>query len=93
MKLLTRLMGFILFIVFFSFALKNTQEAVIRFFFNYEIRGPLILLLLIFVVVGSVLGVLAMMPTMFRQRQEIVKNKELIQALQRESHAEQDVNV
>jgi lipopolysaccharide assembly protein A len=59
MKFLFRIVAAILFIVFFGFALKNTQEAALRFFFDYEIRGPLVLLLLAFFAGGAALGILA----------------------------------
>lgn len=68
MKFLTRIVGIILFILFFGFALKNTQEAALHFFLGYEIRAPLVLLLLGFFAGGAILGVLAMMPTVFRYR-------------------------
>jgi len=48
MKIVFRIVALILFIVFFGFALKNTQEVALRFFFDYEMRGPLVLLLLAF---------------------------------------------
>ena len=75
MKFLSRIVGFILFILFFGFALKNTQEAALHFFLGYEIRAPLVLLLLAFFAGGAVLGVLAMMPTVFRYRRNSDRQK------------------
>ena len=40
------LVALALFIVFFDFALKNTDEVVLRFFWGSEARSPMILLLL-----------------------------------------------
>jgi uncharacterized integral membrane protein len=68
MKFLSRIVGIILFILFFGFALKNTQEAALRFFLGYEVRAPLVLLLLAFFGAGAIFGVLAMTPTVLRYR-------------------------
>lgn len=68
MKFLSRIVGIILFILFFGFALKNTQEVALRFFLGYEIHAPLVLMLLAFFAGGAILGVLAMTPTVVRYR-------------------------
>jgi lipopolysaccharide assembly protein A len=88
MKFLFRIVAAILFIVFFGFALKNTQEAALRFFFDYEIRGPLVLLLLAFFAGGAALGILAMMPTLFRQRRDLARQRKAIEAMDREQEAQ-----
>jgi putative membrane protein len=88
MKFISRILWAILFIVFFGFALKNTQEAALRFFFNYEVRGPLVLLLLAFFTGGAVLGILATMPTVFRHRRDLARYKKTIEAMQKENEAE-----
>ena len=68
MKLISTIVGFVLFVLFFGFALKNTKEVDLHFFLNYELRGPLVLMLLGFFGVGAALGVLALAPTVFRHR-------------------------
>ena len=68
MKFLSRIVGIVLFILFFGFALKNTQEVALRFFLGYEVHAPLVLLLLAFFAGGAILGVLAMTPTVVRYR-------------------------
>lgn len=83
MKLLFRIVAAVLFVLFFGFALKNTQEVALRFFLDYELRGPLVLLLLGFFAIGAVLGVLAMTPTVFRHRRELGKQKQAIVVLQK----------
>jgi uncharacterized integral membrane protein len=82
MKLVTTIVGFILFVLFFGFALKNTQEVDLHFFLNYELRGPLVLMLLAFFVAGAALGILALTPTVFRQRRQTNQHRNTIQALQ-----------
>jgi putative membrane protein len=80
MKFILKIAMAILFIVFFGFALKNTQEVALRFFLDYEIRGPLVILLLAFFVAGFGFGVLAMVPVFFRQRRDLVKQQKMNQA-------------
>jgi uncharacterized integral membrane protein len=82
MKIISTVVGVILFILFFGFALKNTQEVDLHLFLNYELRGPLVLMLLAFFIAGAALGVLALTPTVFRHRREANKQKTTIQTLQ-----------
>ncbi|MGB7479455.1 MAG: LapA family protein [Burkholderiaceae bacterium] len=88
MKIIVRIIAVLIFIVFFGFALKNTQEVALRFFFDYELHGPLVLVLLGFFAIGAVLGVLAMTPTVFRHRREVARQKKQIAALQKEADAQ-----
>jgi uncharacterized integral membrane protein len=87
MKLLFRIVAIILFVVFFGFALKNTQEATLRFFLDYTIHAPLVIMLLGFFAGGAVLGILAMTPTLFRLRRELNRQKKLLQNLQKDYDA------
>jgi len=82
MKLISTAIGVVVFVLFFGFAVKNTQEVDLHLFLNYELRGPLVLMLLAFFVAGAVLGVLALTPTVFRHRRESNKQKTTIQSLQ-----------
>lgn len=89
MKLLFKIAAFILFAVFFGFALKNTQEVALRFFWDYEIRGPLVLLVLGFFATGAIAGVLAMTPMLFRYHRDLSKHKKTVQAMQNQSAEQQ----
>ena len=82
MKFVSTIAGFILFVLFFGFALKNTQAVDLNFFLGYELRGPLVLMLLAFFIAGAFLGILAVTPTVFRHRREASQHKNTIQALQ-----------
>jgi putative membrane protein len=82
MKFVSTLAGCVLFVLFFGFALKNTQEVDLNFFLGYELRGPLVLMLLAFFIAGAALGILAMSPTVFRHRREASQHKNTVQALQ-----------
>ena len=90
MKLIFRIIAALVFLVFFGFALKNTQEVVLSFFLGYEMRGPLVILLLAFFAAGAVLGVLAMMPMLFRHRRDLSRHKKLLATMEQE-HAAQIV--
>lgn len=87
MKIISRIIWAIIFVLFFGFALKNTQEASLRFFFDSEARGPLVLLLLAFFVSGAALGILAVMPTLFRHRRDLSKCKKKIDTMEKENEA------
>jgi putative membrane protein len=89
MRILFRIVAAILFVIFFGFALKNTQEEALQFFFGYEIRGPLVLLLLGFFTAGAALGVLAMTPTVLRYRRDLSKQKKMVAVMQKDSEAQQ----
>ena len=82
MKFISTLIGFVLFVLFFGFALKNTQEVDLHFFLHYDLHGPLVLMLLGCFVAGAVLGVLALTPTVFRHRRETHQHKNTITTLQ-----------
>ena len=82
MKFVSTIAGFILFVLFFGFALKNTQEVDLHFFLGYELRAPLVLMLLAFFIIGAGLGILALAPTVFRHRREASQHKHTVQALQ-----------
>jgi uncharacterized integral membrane protein len=82
MKFVSTIVGCILFVLFFGFALKNVQEVDLHFFLGYELRGPLVLMLLAFFIAGAFLGILAVTPTVFRHRRESSQHKDTIQALQ-----------
>lgn len=93
MKIIFRIVAAFLFILFFGFALKNTQEAVLYFFLGYEVRAPLVMLLLAFFASGAVLGVLGMMPMLFRHRRELGKQKKAIEAMQKEQEAQRQARI
>jgi putative membrane protein len=89
MKIVSRLIAAILFILFFFFALKNTQEITLHFFLGYERTDPLVLVLAVCFVGGVVLGVLAMTPIVFRHRREVSRHKKAANLLQKEREVEQ----
>ncbi|RJG04616.1 LapA family protein [Noviherbaspirillum sedimenti] len=90
MRLVSKIIWSLLFIIVFVVALKNMdREATLAFFSGHEVHAPLPLVLLAFTVIGFVLGVLAMTPTFFRQRRDLAKQRKAIKTMQQDSEAQQ----
>lgn len=61
----------VLFLLLLGFAVKNDQPVVLRYFFGYEWQTSLVVVLLCFFTLGVVLGLLAVLASMFNQRREL----------------------
>lgn len=68
-----------LFLLLLSFAVKNDQPVVLRYFFGYEWQSSLVVVLLCFFTFGVILGLLAMSGMLFRQRRELAAAKRELQ--------------
>jgi len=84
MKYLSRFLMLVLFVLFFGFALKNDQIVTLSYFWGYQQSAPLVIMLLIFFVAGTVLGALAMTPMIFRHRRDLHKHKKTLAELEQE---------
>lgn len=93
MKIMSRLVAVILFILFFFFALRNMQEVTLHFLFGYERTDPLVLVLLVCFIGGAIFGVLSMTPTVFRHRREASRHKQTIAALKKEREAQERAQI
>lgn len=93
MKIVSRVFALILFVLFFGFALKNDQIVTLHYFFGYAQSAPLVILLLAFLLIGTVLGVLAMIPIVFRHRKVISNHKKTIAEIEKERFAAQLSNM
>ena len=71
-RILIRLMLAVIFLLLFSFALKNMDSVVLRYFMGFEWQVPLVFALLVFFGFGIAAGVLASLGIMIRQRREIL---------------------
>ncbi len=71
MRALIWLIRLFLFLVLFGFALKNDEVVVLHFFFGGQWQVPLVLVILLFVVIGVLIGVTASLTTVYRQHREI----------------------
>jgi uncharacterized integral membrane protein len=70
-RVLSWLIWAALFVVLFLVGIKNADPVTLKFFFNLEWSMPLILLLLITFAGGAILGLIACLPPLVRQRREI----------------------
>jgi lipopolysaccharide assembly protein A len=93
MKIVSRIFAVILFVLFFGFALKNDQIVTLQYFWGYAQSAPLVILLLVFFLIGAILGVLAMVPIVFRHRRDISNHKKTIAEIEKERLAAQSSNV
>lgn len=93
MKIVFRIVAAILFVLFFGFALKNTEPVALRYFLGYEMRGPLVLVLLGFFCAGAALGILALMPNIVRQRRELAGLRKQLSGMEQERAAQMQARV
>jgi len=61
----------ILFVILLGLAIKNSGDVELRFFFDSSWQTPLSLALLGALVLGIVLGLLALLPRLIRQRRNL----------------------
>jgi len=88
MRVLAWTLRIVLFLALFLFALKNTDTVSLRLYFDQVWQAPLILVLLVFFAAGAVIGVLATLATVFRQRREIAQLQRELQSRTREHSPE-----
>lgn len=82
MRIISWIFYLILFVGALGFALSNTDPVDLRFFAGQGAwRAPLVVFLLSFLGAGVVIGLLACVPTFFRQRREISRLRKEIKAL------------
>ncbi|MBV8037767.1 lipopolysaccharide assembly LapA domain-containing protein [Roseateles sp.] len=68
MRTLVWLLRALLFFTLFAFALNNSHEAVVHWFFGHEWRAPQVIIVLLAFGFGAAFGVLAMVPAWWRHR-------------------------
>jgi uncharacterized integral membrane protein len=71
MRYLNWILRAALFLMLLGFAVKNDQLVVLRYFFGYEWQASLVVILLLFFAIGVVVGMIAVLGTVLRQRKEI----------------------
>ncbi len=64
-----------IFLFLLAFALKNTDQVTVRFFFGTDWQAPQIIIVLAFFAGGALLGVLSLLGTVFGLRREISRLK------------------
>jgi len=68
MRLVVWLLRAFIFFTLFAFALNNQQVATVNWFFGVHWQAPMVIVVLIAFAGGAALGVLAMVPSWWRQR-------------------------
>jgi uncharacterized integral membrane protein len=68
MRALVWLVRAFVFFALFAFALNNQQEAAVRWFFGFEWRAPMVIVVLAAFAAGCAFGVVAMVPSWWRHR-------------------------
>ena len=58
----------VIFFALFAFALNNQQQVAVRWFFGFEWHAPMVIVVLAAFAAGCAIGVLAMVPSWWRQR-------------------------
>ncbi|HUX31672.1 MAG TPA: LapA family protein [Thiobacillus sp.] len=75
MKNLTRYLGLaaklLVFLLVLGFALKNSHSVTFNSYLDYVWQAPLIVMLGLAFMLGVLMGVLALLPTVFRLRREL----------------------
>ncbi len=68
MRVIVWLVRAFVFFALFAFALNNQQPVVVHWFFGVDWNAPLVIVVLIAFALGCAVGVVAMVPSWWRQR-------------------------
>ncbi len=71
----------LIFVIVLGFALQNSQPVTIHYVLGYVWEAPLVVLLLAAFVLGAFLGLLALLPMLFRLRRERTKLRRELDAM------------
>ena len=71
MRIVTWAIRLIVFVLLIAFAAKNVEPVTLRFYFDLAVQAPLVLVLFGFFAAGALLGIVALVPTLLRQRREV----------------------
>ena len=80
MRLLSWTIRIALFILLLAFAARNTESVTLRFYFDLAWQAPLVVLLLAFFAAGALLGLLAALGAVLRQRREVSRLRRELRA-------------
>jgi len=64
-----------LFVLLLGLAVKNDEPITLHYFFGYEWQSTLVVVLLIFFFAGTIVGLIAMLGSVLKQRREIARLK------------------
>lgn len=80
MKFFIWLLRIVLFVVLLGFAVKNSSMVTLHFFFDAAWPLPLVAVMLIFFAAGAIAGLSAALGTFLRQRRELVRLRQELEA-------------
>ncbi len=80
MRYLSWTFRFLLFVLLFGFALKNSDPVVVRFYLGAHWEASLALVVLVFFGIGAAAGVIACFAYIYRQRREILQLRKELRA-------------
>ena len=83
MKNLTRYLALaaklLVFLLVLGFALKNSHTVIFYSYLDYVWQAPLIVMLGLAFVLGALMGVLALLPALFRLRRELARKPQVVE--------------
>ncbi|WP_296750033.1 LapA family protein [Thiobacillus sp.] len=84
MKNLTRYLvlaaKLLVFLLVLGFALKNSHTVIFYSYLDYVWQAPLIVMLGLTFVLGALMGVLALLPALFRLRRELARKPQVVES-------------
>ncbi len=83
MRILYTFLGIILFFLLLGFVFKNAEPVSLHYYLGYYWQAPLSLMLFITLIVGIVIGLLALIPSFVRQKKQIQVLKNEIVAIKK----------
>ena len=75
MRLIVWVLRALLFFTLFAFALNNSQEVGVHWFFGREWHAPMVIVVLVVFALGCAFGVLAMVPAWWSQRRKALRKR------------------
>ena len=71
MRFVTWAIRLVVFLLLVAFAARNVEPVELRFYFGMTLEAPLVAVLFGFFAVGALFGIVALVPTLLRQRREV----------------------
>lgn len=83
MRSLIWILRVVVFVLLLGFAIKNSGIVTLAFFFGFSWQVPLVFVLLLFFVLGTVVGLTAVLASYLLQRRELLRLRERLAASER----------
>ncbi len=80
MRYVSGLAKLALFALLLSFAVKNSDPVVLRYYLGWQWQAPLVLVVLVVFTLGAAFGVMACLGYLYRQRRELQRLREALAA-------------